>query len=189
MAYRRRRSYRRGQKPVYTWQRIFTAQPRKTLPAGYTSWKIGNFYPGVNDVDSAGNYDTKPFDSPSTLMRIRGQIVHAGVGGSGTNSNSVVPVCVAMFAVPAELTTDLSDGDMPNLFLNADGDDYPLYLSEMCDVGQRINPEHDVDIKAKRRLEVGAGLIISASGYVPSGLAGTPAVDVGFNLSFLWKRG
>ena len=189
MARRRfsRRPYGRT-KPRYTWQRWFLdAVDRDNVGNAQEDILLSTLVPGLDNGQTI-----QPFDSPSVLERIRGQVAHQ-FAGSATNKNPFVPFSMAMFIVPAEVArnfTTSSDVDFPNLFDNSDGDDYPLYMSHLCDASNvdSVPPSHMVDVKAKRRVEVGSSLVMTASFKIPTALGAGVDVNLGFNLSILWKR-
>jgi len=177
-----RRSYRNRPKNDMTWQRVAAIQEYPLEQDSDQPFYVLAMKPGIGIGDNF-----REFDSPSVLERIRGSVFHSIRGGTGTG-NGVAPLNLAMFRVPAEITNALGSIDMPNLFDNTEGDDYPLFYSSICDtIGGQTNPEHEIDVKAKRKTEVGTAFVIGGTVRVPS--IGTAAeLDFTINLSFLWKR-
>jgi len=181
-----RRSYRRStrNRPKHdmTWQRVAAIQEYPISQDTDTPFYVFGMRPGVGIGDTF-----REFDSPSVLERIRGRVFHSIRGGTGTG-NGVAPLNLALFRVPAEVSQHLGSDSMPNLFDNTDGDDYPLFYSSVCDtIGNTTQPEHEIDVKAKRKVEVGTSLVLGGTVRVPS--IGTNAeLDFTINLSFLWKR-
>jgi len=153
---------------------------------------LGSLSPGIDTIDDTTNVvTTDHFDYPVVMERMRGQIFHAmDNGGNQSNFPSdPVPFSVAMFIVPSELARAIDDADMPNLFANADGDNYPLYFSHMCDArGSSIPPLDLVDVKSKRVVDVGSQLVIGATAKIPSAFGTSVDLQFALNLSILWRR-
>lgn len=177
-------------KPRYEWQRWNRYANYSNIGTGDSNIFFGSIDPKLDGTPAT----EQPFDSPSTLMRVRGMIAHMGTGETTTSKNTFFPLSVAMFIVPAKLAAAIASTNdpeylLPNLFLNRDGDDYPLYFSHLCDAaGDRIPPGHMVDVKAKRRVEAGSSLVMTGSAHIPTSFGTGVDIGLAWNLSILWKR-
>ena len=178
---RRRSRYRPRQTRNYTWQSVAGVITKDNLPVGDSPIILQEFRAGVNI--SATEFDT--FDDVHTLERIRGHVIHEI---TGVTNDRYWPINTALFVIPAEIGGSLQDEDMPNLFFNGDGDDYPLFQSAFCDASTQTSVEifHPVDQKARRRVETGSRLVLSATIRNPSNVTTADAI-LAFNLRLLWK--
>jgi len=192
---RYRRSYTRpARNRDYVWQRVQIPYKYETnVGNNYVSYLLEQVSPGVVDINDTTNAITVDhFDYPIVLERTRGQLFHGAKGADSTvYGNGIFPVAVAAFVVPVEIGRALTDADMPNLFATEQGDNYPIFFSHLCDAGtdeESVPPFHEVDVKAKRTIDVGGSLVISTTAKVPSAFGGNVDLTFGGNLSFLWRR-
>ena len=147
---RYRRHYRRSRKPHnLVWQPVQLIGNFDMVANGVANTTAGTLTPGRTTKASGRAYSSSPFGEDCVLERIRGTIHHEG-SGSVSETERVIPVTFAAVKIPAGLGAD-NDID---LFSTSDGDDFPLYLSHVCDIGQGTSStlnEHQVDSKSKRK--------------------------------------
>jgi len=184
MRHRRARRYAKRERNVM-WQSVFgTAQLSAPSANPYTVWKIQEIVPGMDDGS-----DFTPFDFQTVLQRVRGVIVHDGRRGlSPASGNPYFAFVLNMFKVPAEVASDIDADDLPNPFINGDGDDYPLYVNAVCQDGAsgvtHVNNSM-VDVKAKRRVDFGDRFVLMAG--VRNNVSSDLTIDFCYNLRFLWE--
>ena len=187
---RRRRRYRVPRRnrnlswqSTYGWKEI-------TFPTsvGVHNFYLEEFHPGVTP-EGGGNPEN--FENEHVLERVRGSLVHDIIGAESPSNDDVVQFVMAAFILPVEFGGTLADADMPNLFSNGDGDDYPLYEMGYCrPYGAGVAIQHPVDSKAKRRLHVGSRVVTCCSTIVNKAInTGSPKIQLAWNLRWLWKLG
>jgi len=180
---RRRRSFRPRSKSNYTWQ-VWEGSGTDMIPANsVASFALSNIGLGIDVSDT--EFDA--FDHQVTLERIRGYVVHEAEGDT-PSTTSIVPVSIGMFAVPAEVASGIADMDTPNLFLNGEGDDYPFMHNSICDAASTVlYPNlHPVDVKARRRYDVGTQLVMAATARNRD-TSRTVTLTSVWNFRLLWK--
>lgn len=178
----RRRRYGRS-RPArnLVWQAWEHYTTVNDIATGVTHHVLDTLVPGI---DTDGTIDG--FDHQVTMERIRGVCAHE----ASSNENAFLPFSMAIFAVPAEVGKDLASEDMPNLFENGDGDDYPFMHNSLCDLSSSsfVPNIHTVDVKAKRRYDVGTRLIMSTSmNNYSDNIPNAPDLQIAWNLRVLWK--
>ena len=177
---RYRRTYRR-QRNAYTWQ-SWKFNKSYTVDADSTDHHIvATLNPGVGEPGSE-----RLFDAPHVLERIRGQLVHAGSGAGSTILYASLGITV-MPIDAIQALNNAADADKPDIEDNTKGDDYLFYDSALCGSPVSVNTRQ-VDNKARRRVDVGHGLILLAKlENLHSSQNG--AVGVAGNFRLLWKLG
>lgn len=189
-----RRTYRpRSRRPQNTvWQCMTwtsVVQVSSGAPGTIVSGKLAS---AAGDVWTPGlgapftDEDVQQFDDQVVLERIRGSMCHNG-GGANNLGQTWFPFSLAGIKIPQGFSTP-SD---VNLFDNREGEDFFLRHDAVCNAGSTAaTPNwHELDSKAKRRFDVGDGIAFLFSLIRPA-IMGSPtsfAVDLAFNLRFLWR--
>ena len=166
------------------WQPWDGYHKLSTTTVGYNTFWVASLEPGTYDGS-----ETETFNHQVVMERIRGSVTHEGSGLGTGSGGKIIALNWGIFIVPAEIGTRVqTDADMPNLFINEEGDDFPLFDSTLCDASTSdlIPSIHMVDSKAKRRLDVGSRLVMCAT---IDNMTADATIDVafGFNLRILWK--
>jgi len=180
---RRRSHYRRKPQNV-VWQRAadaFTIDVPPGTPEGWlTGFYSNNITPGIGLHDD----HIDEFDDQHVLERVRGHVLH---NAHGESIDLSLPISFAMLKVPIEFTVNSNANTMDT----QKGDDYFLFQNGLCGLGD-ARPTTNVDLidnKAKRRFDPGDVIKILWSLFLPRAVAVNQdiKVEIGFNLSFLWK--
>ena len=186
---RYRRNYRYSRPRVKRntiWQPYETRIKTGALADNSTGFfDLGTIVPGVqSDADSA----VQPFDNEVIMERVRGHCGHRGESTGATQPSKPSLICPVIVGVklPAHLNKSLSLEDLGDPYYNLDGEDFPIYMSHVCDVDHDPQPEIDpVDIKAKRKFDVGD--VLRLYGRYFNGTGQTTSLELALNLRFLWK--
>ena len=181
--YRRRRYRRKSQNLI--WQPVQLKGNWGMKSNTVSNTVLGTVTPGRTTKATGQAYNSTPFDEDAILERIRGTIHHEG-SGALSGSHNIIPVTFAAVKIPAGLG---GDNDI-DLFATSDGDDFPLYVSHVCDVGTGTSTtlnEHNVDSKAKRKFHVGDVLKFFASALMDTFSGTGPKIEFCINLRILWR--
>lgn len=180
----RRRNYRRSnrRRRNTTWQCEDHVTFEHTLGDDWQNLLFKTTVPGIDSEDG-----TDPFDHAVTLERVRGSIVH-DLDGVANDANRYMPFYFGAFIVPAEVGKQLTVEDLPDLRRNSEGEDFPIFYSHICAPTSEAPPIfHEIDVKAKRRLEVGSRVVLCGTiRNTHEGVTPNPKLNVAFNLRYLW---
>ena len=182
--YYRRRSHRRTPQNL-VWQPVQLRGDWDLTSDNVANTVLGTVTPGRTQHGNGQAYNSNAFNEDCILERIRGTIHHEGSGLSSATSN-VIPVAFAAVKIPSGLGAD-NDID---LFSTTDGDDFPFYVSHVCDVSDGSTStlnEHAVDSKAKRKFHVGDVLKFFGSAVCKAFTNGSPKIEFCINLRILWR--
>jgi len=177
---RRKYSTRPRRVQNVTWQPVMLKET-VTVPSGTVGQQhngtFGEIRPGVGrDVQ------LKPFLDDHVLERIRGMVAHNGSQQVRSSGDAWFPFSLALVRVP----NGFEPPDDMDLFDADKGDDFPLRIDAVCNANQTVYPNyHEVDGKAKRKLETGD--VFAWLWSLISPVSGTFNLGVTFNGRFLWR--
>jgi len=180
-----KRSYRSKRKTNTIWQ-PWTHSETVQIPAGSDAHSQINVAHAIVTPGRNSYGNDEAFDEQVRLERIRGMCLH---DANGSSNDYTIYATMALVKVPAGLILPTESDSLPDLFANDDGEDYPFYVNALCGTGDRTPADnyHDVDNKAKRRVDPGDVFYMIGS-YKRDKASQVTAinVDIAFSLRFLW---
>ena len=131
-----------------------------------------------------GTHTFSDFPQEVTLERTRGSVF--GVTG---NSAWVAQMIVCGLVLDKKLAETLTDLNVPNPLVEADGDDYFVYESFACVDSNAANAWNGraIDSKAKRRFEHGKALAWVGVARAIKTLGTSQDLDIGLNTRVLFR--
>jgi len=172
----RHRGYRnRSDAPKYTWVPWMTSK-KVSLPNDTTTEQNGVF-------DYLDIVDYLNLEGDATVERIRGRLVIV------KSTTGVGQFVVAGRFIEKDLAIVGGAGTPPDLFSINTGDDFPLWLPFACvdnDATSQWNG-HNVDVKARRKINKGSVLQILWKGKTVNTAGTNEDYFIGVNLRVLIK--